>query len=67
MDKIELKNLDTAALVSELASLRKELFNLKLSLLSGQVKNTSQFEKLRRQIARVQTFLKQKQMVATKE
>jgi ribosomal protein L29 len=64
MDKVELKNMDVAALKTELASLRKELFNLKLSLLSGQVKDTSQFRKLRVQIARAQTFLHQMQGVA---
>lgn len=64
MDKIDLKNMDVAALNNELISLEKELFNLKLSLLSGQVKDTSQFRKLRVQIARTQTFLHQKQNVA---
>lgn len=59
--KSELKKLDSVALKSEIGLLKKEFFNLRLGLLSGQVKDTSQFKKLRTQVARVQTFLKQKQ------
>ncbi len=61
MDKKELKNLDAEVLKQEIASLRKEFFNLKLNKITGQVKDLSQFRKLRAQIARALTFLKQKQ------
>lgn len=61
MDKKELKNLDAEVLKQEISSLKKELFNLKLNKITGQVKDLSQFKKLRVQIARALTFLKQKQ------
>ena len=61
MDKKELKNLDSEALKQEVASLKKELFNLKLTKITGQLKDLSQFRKLRVQIARALTYLKQKQ------
>ncbi len=61
-EKKEFKNLDVTALNQEVISLRKELFNLKLNQLTGQVKDISQFSKLKKQIARAQTFLKQKQL-----
>ncbi len=61
MDKKELKNLDTQALKQEVASLKKELFNLKLSKITGQLKDFSQFRKLRVQIARALTYLNQNQ------
>ncbi len=51
----ELKKLDLKALEKEGLSLKAESFNLKLSLITGQLKDTSQFMKLRRQIARVKT------------
>lgn len=57
MDKKDLKNLDKDSLKQEVASLRKELFNLKLNRLTGQVKDVSQFNKIKVQIARALTFL----------
>ena len=61
MKKEEIKKLDKASLNKELASLRKELFNLKLNIDSGEVKDFSQFKKLRTDIARTLTFLGQKE------
>lgn len=61
MNKKDLVNLDKDSLNKEIISLRKELFNLKMNRISGQVKDTSQFKKLRREVARIQTFLKGKE------
>jgi large subunit ribosomal protein L29 len=60
MTKDELKKLDVAALESDTNSLKKEFFTLKLGVMTGQVKDFSQFQKLRRQIARLLTFATQK-------
>lgn len=60
MDKTEIKNLDADSLTKEVTLLKKELFNLKLSSMTGQVKDVSQFKKLRKKIAQSQTILKQK-------
>jgi len=59
MNKEELKKLDAQGLESEISSMRQELFNLRMSLISGQVKDYSQFKKLRSGIARAKTFSKQ--------
>lgn len=61
MDKTELKKLDAAALQNEILMMRKELFNLKISMISGQVKDVSQFKKLRKGIAQALTYLEMKQ------
>lgn len=61
MDKTELKKLDAAALNTEIMMMKKELFNLKISMISGQVKDISQFRKLRRNIAQALTYLGKKQ------
>ncbi|MCB9493348.1 MAG: 50S ribosomal protein L29 [Epsilonproteobacteria bacterium] len=61
LTKKELKALDSASLKNEVASLRQELFTLKLSKNTGQVKNYSQFRALRVQVARALTLLKQKE------
>jgi ribosomal protein L29 len=57
MEKKDLKKLDTAALQQEVAILRKELFNLNLSKITGRVKDVSQFRKLKIQVARALTAL----------
>ncbi len=55
----DLKKMDAAALKNEVASLRKELFNLKLGMITGQVKDTSQFKMLRVSIAQALTLVNQ--------
>jgi ribosomal protein L29 len=67
MTKEELKKLDATALHSEAKALKKEFFNLKLGLISGQVKDTSQFRKLRVSIAQMLTLAKQKELAAKQQ
>jgi large subunit ribosomal protein L29 len=47
-------------LTDELVSLKKEQFNLRFQAASGQLENTSRVRQVRREIARVQTILKEK-------
>ena len=61
MKKEEIKKLDKASLHKELARLRKELFNLKLSISGREVKDYSQFKKLRTDVARTLSFLNQRE------
>lgn len=61
MTKNELKKLDVVGLRKEIDSLKKEFFNLRLARITGQVKDTSQFKKLRVQVAQAKTFLRQKE------
>lgn len=42
------------------ASLKKERFNLRFQVASGELNNTSRFREVRRDIARINTVLKQK-------
>ena len=59
MKKTALENLDMNALKKEIGMLKKELFNLTLNASTTHVKDYSQFKKLRKGIARAETFLKQ--------
>ena len=61
MEKEDLKKLNVTDLQKELKQLKKELFDLKLNLDGGQVKDMSQFKKIRKNIARCSTFLEQKE------
>lgn len=62
METNKFKNLDLTSLKNEVESMKKEYLNLKMSVFSGQMKDFSQFRKLRRDIARAFTYLRQKEM-----
>lgn len=67
MTKEELKKMDIAALKNEAVSLKKELFNLKLGRISGGIKDSSQFNKLRIAIAQTLTIARQKELAAKQQ
>ena len=56
----ELRDLDGAELQDELLRLRKEHFNLRMQRASGQLGQTHLLEETRRDIARVQTVMREK-------
>jgi len=60
MEKVDLKSMDVAALNAEVLQLKKELFNLRMGMMTAQVKDTSYLRKVRVRIAQAMTFLKQK-------
>ena len=61
MRKEELAVLSIEALKKEIFELKKTLFNLRLSASTMQVKDYSQFKKIRVSIAQALTYLGQKQ------
>lgn len=60
MKKDDIKKLSLQELEKEVVKLKKELFNLKLTLAGGQVTDYSQFGKIRSNIARCLTCLNEK-------
>ena len=60
MNKDALIKLDSEALNKEIEATRKELFNLRLNMVAGQVKDVSQFKKLKVKVARALTMLNDK-------
>jgi large subunit ribosomal protein L29 len=60
MKSSELKNKSVADLQQELLSLSKEQFGLRMQVATQQLSNTSQLNKVRRNIARVKTVLTEK-------
>ncbi len=63
-EKVEIKELNALQLKDKIESLRRELFNLKLNASTSHVKDYSQFVKLRKNIARAETYLRQKNHAA---
>ncbi len=60
MEKVNFEKMGEKALLNEVTRIKKELFDLRLNLAAGQVKDYSQFKKLKKDAARALTFLKLK-------
>ncbi|WP_119462772.1 50S ribosomal protein L29 [Rhodospirillaceae bacterium SYSU D60014] len=55
----DLLNKTPDELTSELVALKKEAFNLRFQRASGQLENTARVRQVRRDIARIMTFMNQ--------
>jgi len=60
MKASELNNATAAELEKKSAELTKELFNVRFQLHTGRLENTSKLSQIRKDIARVQTVLRDK-------
>ena len=59
MTATELKKLNASELQKKLADLKEELFNLRFQLAINQLENPMQISKVKKDIARVSTVLRQ--------
>ena len=60
----ELQDLDLASLVEELQVTKQEALNLRFRHATGQLDTTSELGKVRRQIARINTLIRQREIAA---
>ena len=60
----DLRELDVNGLVDALSEAKKEHFNLRFQHVTGQLDNTSRLGEVRRQIARINTILRQREIEA---
>jgi large subunit ribosomal protein L29 len=58
------RDMDGARLKDELATLKKEQFNLRFQQATGQLEKSSRMREVRRAIARVQTVMREKSLKA---
>jgi large subunit ribosomal protein L29 len=56
--------MSTEELVQELSELQQERFNLRFQMASRQLDNTSRIKQVRRDIARVNTILRERELSA---
>lgn len=56
----DIRAMDAAAMEKELLELNKERFNLRMQQTTGQMANTSRMKQVRRDIARIKTFMNEK-------
>jgi large subunit ribosomal protein L29 len=60
----ELSELDLPALVSELAEAKDKAFKLRFQAAVGQLENNAELRKARRDIARLNTYIRQREIAA---
>ena len=60
----ELRELNDTELVKRLRETKEELFNLRFQLATGQLENNSRVGLLRRDVARINTLLRQREIAA---
>jgi large subunit ribosomal protein L29 len=60
----QLSNLSIEKLYDRLTSLKRELFNLRFQRTLGELKNTSQFVLIKKNIARINTELSKRRLVS---
>jgi large subunit ribosomal protein L29 len=63
----ELRALTNAELASKLDDAYQELFNLRFQTASGQLTNTARTKQVRRDIARIKTILRERELAAVYE
>lgn len=64
MKASEIRELSAEELTAKLGGLKKDLFNLRLQLATNQLKNTHRIVEVKRDIARINTVLREKQLAA---
>jgi large subunit ribosomal protein L29 len=62
----ELKEMSEAELRQKEKEITEELFNLKFQHATGQLENTSRLPQVRKDLARVKTLLREKEIAAAK-
>jgi large subunit ribosomal protein L29 len=62
--KTELSELDLGELVEELRATKQESLNLRFRNATGQLDNIAEIKKVRRQIARLNTLIRQREIAA---
>ncbi|WP_281884051.1 50S ribosomal protein L29 [Paenibacillus sp. YYML68] len=65
MKASEFRNLTTAELEQKIAGFKEQLFNLRFQLATGQLDNPVQIQKVRKDIARAKTILRERELGIT--
>ncbi len=60
----KLRDLDLNELVDELRETKHEALNLRFRNATGQLENTAELQRVRRQIARINTLIRQREIAA---
>ncbi len=61
----EMRSIGSAELAKQLDDSYQELFNLRFQRVTGQISNTARFGQVRKQIARIKTILRQRELASS--
>ena len=64
MNAVELREMDDPELLTHLAEAKQELFNLRFQHVTGQLDNYRRLNHVRRDIARIETILREREIAA---
>ena len=64
MRATEIRNLNQAEVARKLDEAHQELFNLRFQYSTGQLKNTARLSQVKREIARLRTILRERELAA---
>ncbi len=67
MTGAEVRELTDQELVEELAGLKEEQFNLRFQLATNQLDNTARIAEVKKDIARIHTVMREREMAAAAE
>jgi len=67
MKAAEIRTLSDAEIEEQLTESRHELLNLRFQTITGQITDTSRFRVIRKDIARLETILRERQLVEAAE
>ncbi len=66
MKAAEIQNLSAEDLQAKLKEARAELFNLRFQMATGQLENTARIKQVKKDIARIQTEMRDRELKAVK-
>lgn len=58
----EIKNISTTDLIAKIDELKKEIFNLRFQLATGQLENTARIKQVKKDIARMKTIIRDREL-----
>jgi large subunit ribosomal protein L29 len=67
MKTAEIRNMSDEEIRSRIDDTRQELMNLRFQVVTGQLTDTSRLKSVRRQIAQLETILRERELVRAKE
>ena len=62
MNAADVREMETDELTEALAEAKEELFNLRFQLATNQLDNTARFKEVKRDIARIRTVMREREM-----